>query len=65
MAVDLSQETVRKIQNTLNIIRNKAPKTTWPNLPVNGIWEPDTVAAVRKFQEYAHIKVDGIPGPQT
>ncbi len=65
MAVDLSQETVRKIQNTLNIIRNKAPQTTWPNLDVNGNWEPDTIAAVRKFQEYAHIKVDGIPGPKT
>ena len=65
MAVDLSQETVRKIQNTLNIIRNKAPKTTWPKLQVNGIWEPDTVAALRKLQEYAQIKVDGIPGPQT
>ena len=65
MAIDYSQGTIRELQRTLNAIRGKAPNTTWGSIGVDGLWGNETLNAVRKFQEYAHLSVDGIPGPQT
>lgn len=65
MAVSLSQSSVREIQTTLNLIRNKVPNPSWRMVAVDGQWGTETIAAVQKFQEFAHLSVDGIPGPQT
>ncbi len=33
--------------------------------PIDGIWGRQTIGAVKKFQESAHLTVDGIVGPHT
>ncbi len=65
MAIDYSQGTIRELQRMLNAIKDKAPSTTWGSIRVDGLWGTETLNAVRKFQEYAHLPIDGIPGQQT
>ncbi len=65
MAIDYSQGKIRELQRLLNAIRDKAPRTTWGRVRVDGLWGNETKTAVQKFQVYAHLSADGIPGPQT
>lgn len=65
MAIDYSQGKIREIQRLLNAIRDRAPRTTWSRVRVDGLWGNETKTAVQKFQVYAHLSADGIPGPQT
>lgn len=54
-----THEQCKRLQEALN----KAVKDA--NLVVDGVWGPNTSAAVKKFQEEWGLDADGIAGPET
>ncbi len=58
-----SGENVGYIQNALNVIRNAVPSIRL--LDVDGIFGAQTENAVKEFQTYYGLDVDGIVGPLT
>ena len=56
-------ETVKYIQNALNTVRRSVKEI--PPLDVDGMFGPKTENAVKAFQKYYGLAVDGIVGPLT
>ena len=56
-------ESVRVIQAQLNRIANDYPSI--PKVNVNGLFDADTTAAVRRFQQIFDLTADGVVGKRT
>lgn len=64
LRIGIVGDDVRTVQLRLNRISNNFPSI--PKIsPVDGVFDTDTEAAVRRFQEIFNLSVDGLVGPAT
>jgi murein L,D-transpeptidase YcbB/YkuD len=64
----LSSEDVHRIQTALNTYfkqKNVMKDGKLYQIPVDEKWGPNTINALKKFQELEKLSSDGIPGPET